>query len=531
MLIKRLHRKVNKLLQRLDDHERAVEEQTVKQLAIVPEVQDVAVTVFTSFSHKYFPAYLYCGDSKLHLWTQQRLSDFHRIRGQKLSVIAPRGSAKSTWFTLIYLLYVALYRLENYIIIISDSDDQASLFLKRLKHELEHNEALRRDFPISARAGDVWRTDAIELKNGVRIESVSKGGKIRGRVHLHYRPGLIVIDDPQDLKDAYSEAQLDKDIDWLKSDVLKAGEPTTNVIMLGTALAHKCLVVQSRTMPGWEHHTHKQLIKEPKRMDLWAQLKEIVLNPQDEQRIEKARAFYDARYSLMNEGAEVLWESRVPLYDVMLNRYSLGERVFAQEEQGVPMMPGDAEFPPDFFDHASFWFDEWPSQVKLSAMALDPSKGRDSKQGDYQAFGKAVVDLDGVIYVEAWLEKLDAKALSDMLVELFHKKPVEAIALEENGFQELLRIPIAQAAQAKDVMLKLPVVPINNSVAKPVRIRRLTPYLAAKTIRFKRGSAGTLLCVDQIRQFRVPLPSGQHDDGPDMLEMLLRVLIMLSKRG
>ena len=66
----------------------------------------------------------------------------------------------------------------------------------------------------------------------------------------------------------------------------------------------------------------------------------------------------------------------------------------------------------------------------------------------------------------------------------------------------------------------LPLYTINNTVNKLVRIRRLTPHLAAGRIRFKGDSPGARLLVEQLRDF----PNGDHDDGPDALEMALRVL-------
>jgi predicted phage terminase large subunit-like protein len=56
-------------------------------------------------------------------------------------------------------------------------------------------------------------------------------------------------------------------------------------------------------------------------------------------------------------------------------------------------------------------------------------------------------------------------------------------------------------------------------VNKLVRIRGLTPYLARGRIRFKGGSAGTQLLVEQLRDF----PLADHDDGPDALEMAIQM--------
>jgi predicted phage terminase large subunit-like protein len=335
------------------------------------------------------------------------------------------------------------------------------------------------------------------------------------------------LDDPQNLDDAYSETQLEKDYYWLTADVLKAGEPCTNFMVIGTALHASCLVCRLEHTPGWQFRRFASLITEPIRQELWAQWREHLYRHDDPERDAKAHTFYLKHQTEMDEGAEVLWPERFPLEALMLKRFAEGERAFASEEQGIATPPGESEWPTEYFNHAAFWFDEWPKDLLLHGYALDPSKGNTDKASDYQAFVRLGRDRHDILYVEAWLEKCDTKVLSDFLVELFRKNPAELVALEANGFQELLRIPIMESCQR--YQLRLPLVTMVNVVAKPVRIRRLTPYLAQRCIRFKRGSRGTQLLVQQLQMFRVPLAQGAHDDGPDALELAIRALIKLSR--
>jgi hypothetical protein len=65
----------------------------------------------------------------------------------------------------------------------------------------------------------------------------------------------------------------------------------------------------------------------------------------------------------------------------------------------------------------------------------------------------------------------------------------------------------------------LPLWTIDNRVPKLVRIRRLTPSLSIGRMRFKAGSRGAKLLVEQLRDF----PCGEHDYGPDALEMAVRL--------
>ena len=60
---------------------------------------------------------------------------------------------------------------------------------------------------------------------------------------------------------------------------------------------------------------------------------------------------------------------------------------------------------------------------------------------------------------------------------------------------------------------------ISNYVNKSMRIRRLGPYLSQRRLKFKRNSSGTNSWWNSWKDF----PLGQYDDGPDALEMALRL--------
>ena len=65
----------------------------------------------------------------------------------------------------------------------------------------------------------------------------------------------------------------------------------------------------------------------------------------------------------------------------------------------------------------------------------------------------------------------------------------------------------------------MPISPCVNQISKVVRIRSLTPFLTRGEFKFKRGSRGARLLVDQLRDF----PYGEFDDGADSLEMACRM--------
>lgn len=475
------------------------------------------------FGLKYFKHYFTCTMPDFH---KELIADLEKLKpGESMCRIAPRGSAKSTWTTLIYPIWKTVYRQKKYIIILGDTQPNASKFLDNIKREFEDNEKLKDDFP-DCRPSRPWRGQAIELSNGIRIESLCYGkGKIRGRRHGHYRPDLVIIDDPQNAEDSCSPTQLEKDEQWLKSDVLNAGEPNTNYILVGTALVEGCLVLQvKKTLPTWSHKTYRSLISEPANMHLWHKWRELLWDHENPNKLEAAEKWYlkhKGGEGGMDHGATVLWPGRVPLYQLMLKRFSEGERAFASEHQGIPMPPGEAEFGPHLFDWDGFYFDEWPENNLLELYALDPSKGKESKEGDFQAFVRIVVDRYFRIYCECWMEKMNITQLCEFIVDLYRDKPGEAVVVEANGFQELLEIPLKHAAAKYS--FELPIFLCNNTTAKPVRIRRLAGPLEVHEVRFKRLSKGTAMLIDQLKHFRHPAAKGQHDDGPDILETAIRI--------
>ena len=60
---------------------------------------------------------------------------------------------------------------------------------------------------------------------------------------------------------------------------------------------------------------------------------------------------------------------------------------------------------------------------------------------------------------------------------------------------------------------------MSGGLSKIARIRRLSQYVINRELRFKADSPGCRLLVDQLMDF----PLGEHDDGPDALEMCTRL--------
>ena len=74
-----------------------------------------------AWARQYLPDYFTYPLSSFHRWLTAQLQELHRRRGSRMVLVAPRGSAKSTWVSLAYPLWVALHQHESYILLISDT--------------------------------------------------------------------------------------------------------------------------------------------------------------------------------------------------------------------------------------------------------------------------------------------------------------------------------------------------------------------------------------------------------------------------
>ena len=176
---------------------------------------------------------------------------------------------------------------------------------------------------------------------------------------------------------------------------------------------------------------------------------------------------------------------------------------------------------PEYFGpHIWCGYDEWPDAFELSTLALDGSKGGKGKSSDYSAIVFTGY-VDGIVFVDASIERrAAAKIINDMLTMIDEHNPL-AVGIESNGFQDLFASLLDAECRRRGIP-PLPISLIHNNVKKEIRIRSLEPFLERSKLRIRNNAGGKLL-VSQLRGFGV----ADHDDGPDGLEMAIRLLSQL----
>lgn len=452
----------------------------------------------------------------MHRWLANELDELPTAgRGRKINLVGPRGNAKSTLATLAHVLRAAI-RGEPYTLIVSDTAHQAVAHLANVRAELEENEKITAEYPAAAPKKQ-FKDHRLTLANDSVIEAYGRGQRIRGKRSRAHRPSLIIADDLENDFHAISADARAKSAAWFHGTLLKAGSPRTNIVNVGTALHRDAIAMALTRTAGWRSRVFPAILTWPHRADLWAEWERIYCDVENKNAANDADAFYESRRAIMNAGATVLWPELEDLPTLMAMRAESGHTAFAREKQSQPIDPERCEFPEEYFlDH--IWTDQLPAELVVRVLALDPSKGRDARTGDYSAWIRLGVDTNGLLYVDADMARRPTpKIIADGVRHVVEFNP-NLVAIEATQFQELLAGEFAAALLAAGLGAT-PVAPVEQTAPKEMRIRRIGPMLSQRRLKFTTRNASNRILIEQMRDF----PNGDHDDGPDALELAMRV--------
>lgn len=173
----------------------------------------------------------------------------------------------------------------------------------------------------------------------------------------------------------------------------------------------------------------------------------------------------------------------------------------------------EADLEPWLYDYATLHLD-----TLAHYGACDPSLGQ-SAQGDPSAIGRIGVTPEGWLAVLACSIALrPVDQIQSLILDWHAERPFLRFGYETVQFQALAAKQLLQAAQAQWVYV--PVVELKQSQNKVLRIQTLQPLIRTGMLRFRRDWR-TAYPELMHQLFNFPFV---HDDGPDMLEMIVRVI-------
>lgn len=254
------------------------------------------------------------------------LLDLYLIEEGNAAAAAPRGFSKSTVTDLIFLSWALLFGYKRFVILVSDTHDQAVMLLEALKSELETNEIIRWLFG-NVDAGSEWSSEGLVVRgideDGNYIESkvMAKGAgkKIRGSRFKNFRPDLVLIDDLENDEAVESADRRIKLQNWLKKGVIPAlAKDVGQIIMIGTVLHRDSLL--------------NNILEGAEGFESWTTL----------------------HFAAIKEDGTSLWPERFDvtylegMRDDPKHPFYLGPVAFAQEMQNKPIAEGDRIIQPEW---------------------------------------------------------------------------------------------------------------------------------------------------------------------------------------
>jgi predicted phage terminase large subunit-like protein len=487
---------------------------------------------FFAFRKYYFAHYHSTPDGAMQKELSQLLSRAVNKRGSKLAIAAPRGFAKSTLVSLEFVIYCACHKLEDFIVIVSSTQPQATNFLRDIKREFETNEKLHSDFPdicefskklLSQR----WSETEIITASDTKILAISTGQQIRGRRHGESRPSLIILDDIGTSEVARNPESTYNLETWLTTDILKAGDKNTNIVFVGTIHHPNSLLgkyTDPKQMPGWTTRVYKAVISYAERVDLWEKWAKIYLHLDvynGEFGPEAARRFFNANKEEMLKGVKLLWPEHMNYYSLMEIREQQGSISFDSEYQNEPINPRDCVFD---VSAVTSYDNEFPTTEELFRCrrghlmivgACDPALGKDRESGDYSAIVIVAIDCDTeIVYVldVDLARRTPDKTLEDIL-KYYPIRKFDDFVIETNMFQSLLADELERRMDNLRYCFRLR--KVENKQNKQVRIESLQPLFKSGKIQISKRHRAL---IEEMRFY----PKGAHDDALDALELALR---------
>lgn len=181
--------------------------------------------------------------------------------------------------------------------------------------------------------------------------------------------------------------------------------------------------------------------------------------------------------------------------------------------------------PSYFLDH--IWSEGVePKSTQLRVLALDPSKSKSGRIGDYNSFADVTLDDRNHIHCRMHLDRqpltqtyIQAEAIIRAAEQ--QGNPFKAMMVETNLFQEAIFLHLAEKFATLFPYLLMVPHHTGSTQSKATRIKiGLEPMLAQHRLHFVGRTVANKIALEQTKQ----VPNGTHDDAPDSIELACQLL-------
>jgi predicted phage terminase large subunit-like protein len=417
----------------------------------------------------------------------KRLLDFQTQAGDRALQLAPRGMGKSTMLTITRAVYEIVKNPDIRIIIASNTQIQAEVFLREIKHHLAQNERFIEHFG-SYQSDDKWDAREIVVRqrtSGAKESTVTCLGVGGPGASRHYDLGLF--DDLVDEENARTETQREYLRVWMKKTLTPTIEPEGRKFINGTRYHHLDL--------------YGELMR-----DDYAGHSDVIDCFTDE------------------DETESQWPEKFPVSWLRTQREDLGTVIFnAQYRNNTDLMKGHI--------FKEEWFREYDVEPNWAEMlhfvGCDPAATKraalshaDDGESDWWTIVVGACyayEQDPRIYLrEVWRDRCTKDAYLTKLKEFKDLYSPVAVGIEDTQAQEYL---------AQDAEEFMPVHRVPRSVDKVARAYWLQPKFENGLVCGPAPALQRHKTWNALRDELLLFPKGKHDDLFDGLQTMVDVLL------
>jgi predicted phage terminase large subunit-like protein len=421
-----------------------------------------------------------------------------------VAIAAPRSHAKSTAITLAYGMATLLFQQRNFMLLVSDTESQACLFLGQIKQILQENEDVISLFGIKRDESGIVRfvkdseSDIIvEFDDGTKFRIIAKGSeqKLRGLLWNGKRPDIILCDDMENDEIVMNKERREKFKRWFLGALMPCRSKNGIIRYVGTILHMDSML--ENLMPK-ENHVYT--IVEPlkvysTRHTLWKSI--------------KYRA-HDANFE------NILWAERLSKKDLQELKTDYTERgcadVYSQEYLNIPMDESNT-----YFRKADFLSSrEEDKKKKLNYYIAADLAISEKERADWSAFVIGGVDEDGFLHIKNVIrERMDGLTITNTILALQRLYDPIVFGVEETQISKAIGPFLNLEMMRTNTFVSIyPLKPYRSD--KITRARSIQARMRAGGVKFDKSADWYQIFEDECMTF----PRARHDDQVDALAYL-----------
>lgn len=409
----------------------------------------------------------------------EELWELCTLPDKKVAVAAPRGHAKSTSTTLSYALAMALFRERDHILIVSDTEGQASQFLGDIAIELSENDVLHENFgKIKFEKDNATELIAV-MHDGYKFRIIAKGSeqKVRGLKWRNKRPNLIIGDDLENDEIVMNDDRREKFRSWVYKALLPCGSDDCLIRIVGTILHMDSFLERILNDKGW----------------------------------------VSKRYRAHNEDfSEILWPekfSKERLLEIRQDYVNQGmPEGYSQEYLNYPIDEENAYFKKEDFQEVD---EDYLDSLHLNYYSAVDFAISQSDRADFTVIATIGVESDHSIHVvDVRRGRWDAKEIIDEMFSVQQRWKPEVFTVERGMIEKSIGPFLNDEMFKRGTFLNLnPMQPVKDKVTR------------ARSIQARMRAGGVYFLKERewypdLQQEMLRFPRDVHDDQVDALSWI-----------